>query len=733
MRYKLRSLVEFDKELVTNALDSLLSYGEEDISSLLDTVVYEMNIVNNVLYDAIMIDVEYYYEDDEEKYRQYVYWNTSYDDCVELLEDYEQNGIDVTNVISSLTMKSELAEAMLIGNVISREYTISVNNSSGFMNDKINGTFKLYEDSSSYIDEEGEIHYVDDYVLIDTLTVYEAPQLTYSTMDLTMYDNIQKTSVALELDPSLYPMTIETLLGHISDFCNLTIDYSNVNENVLKMLVNAYDTTLAVRSHLAWIAELTSANVYVDETGVAYFDLVNTDMTPFEIEDDDNVYSFKTSDEYIVGEVAFDNGIRVAHSGDEDNVYYLSTDNIYITDYTSEEYSITVEEIVNNIYEQIKGLTFTSVSSLDTKYIQNLKCGNMLRYKDYFTTYVTSIETTYVNGVLASSNSTIGGEMNNQATQLAVELSNSQAKKMLQVEFNQIDTKLSIIAEDTEENTSKITEIEQDVEQIQATVTNKVGVNNLLLNSGGWKEISSTDDVKIWNIVEENAKVEANIVNDFTRDYTISKQAFKMSVDSENDTCTMYQDVELLQNNTYTFSIVGIKNVVECSCYIYLIENDEETNEVEVFNIPKSDLNETKFDYSIQVYTTDVTKMRIKLKCSNTTPVETESDEQYLIISDMMLNSGNEANEWCCNSDETYTTAVKVDINGIEVSQNDSKNKTIINSQEFKGTYNDETVFSLNGETTQVKKLRTTSDMIIGNIHIYVLDNGIGFTFEEDS
>lgn len=90
------------------------------------------------------------------------------------------------------------------------------------------------------------------------------------------------------------------------------------------------------------------------------------------------------------------------------------------------------------------------------------------------------------------------------------------------------------------------------------------------------------------------------------------------------------------------------------------------------------------------------------------------SREAYLYVSDIMLTEGSVLNKWTPAPNEIYTAEVKVDRHGIEVSNADSAQRTVITNREFSGYYNDEKIFSLNKDETLTKKTVVDGELTVG-------------------
>jgi phage minor structural protein len=93
-------------------------------------------------------------------------------------------------------------------------------------------------------------------------------------------------------------------------------------------------------------------------------------------------------------------------------------------------------------------------------------------------------------------------------------------------------------------------------------------------------------------------------------------------------------------------------------------------------------------------------------------------------ISGVMLNLGDKPLQWSSHETEVYNTNVRMDINGIQVMGNKTGSKTVITPNEFSGYEDGEKIFTLNGDTTEVKKLKAEQQFEMAPITIVTIDNG---------
>ena len=85
-----------------------------------------------------------------------------------------------------------------------------------------------------------------------------------------------------------------------------------------------------------------------------------------------------------------------------------------------------------------------------------------------------------------------------------------------------------------------------------------------------------------------------------------------------------------------------------------------------------------------------------------------------LLMSDAILTEGTSIHKWAPAPNEIYTTEVKIDRRGIEVSNADSAQRTVINNSEFSGYYNEERIFTLNKDETLTKKTTVDGELTVG-------------------
>ena len=242
------------------------------------------------------------------------------------------------------------------------------------------------------------------------------------------------------------------------------------------------------------------------------------------------------------------------------------------------------------------------------------------------------------------------------------------------------------------------------IAQLEDSITNKVsqsGGVNMLKNSIGW------NGVDFWNIVTGSPIT--------TQTPQLDTFGFGSGWHKKHGTTAtkITQTVSLPIAGTYTISFKMNKNTEtivagkysECGIY--------------VDNLPfygkgtGSGITSGFEDFSLTFTTTKLT--------ADISIVIGELAEAT--ISGVMLNLGSFQLQWTSHSTEIYNTNVRVDINGVQVMGNRNGKRTVINTEEFAGYENNEKVFTVNGDTTEVKKLKAEKQFAMAPITIITIDN----------
>ena len=628
-------------------------------------------------------------------------------------------GIEYTDYILECSDSSQFDDGLLIGNTVSKQFNISLDNELKVFDDLLDNVLVIQDDDE----------------LFGNFLVYNKPEKMTSIIDLTLYDSVVLTNIAFDtkLDYENSIVTISDQLNEISSLCKTPIEYGNLPQSILDMQVFSYDNTVSCRVVLGWIAELGCCNVFSLPTACITFKSLN--INSFKTLSELDTEQFETIEKYSISKIKFDNGsiIPVEQGTDEGKTIYISQDNIYLSVSDGEQRD-KAQEIIDSIYNKLFGLTFMIANDFKIVEIKGLELGDLISYEDEFVFMATQIDTTYFNAEynIQYLYSKFSIENKDKVTN-RFDL-NTKFRKLTS-EFDQEKLKWSVTAEEVKSvgdrveslNTSLTLEqgkietlikdnitiingnevtlkeaysyIQQQIDQINFAISESGG-NNKLLNSCGW------NGLKHW---ETSGDVTSTTNNDI-RSNTISGYAFNVNAG------TMQQTFKTIVGRKYSISCKIKKFTNSCTL---IIKNG--TSEDVLFNL-NDEYIEGWISFSMPIEAKDTSCV-----------VYIESDGEYLMLSDLMVNDGEIPQQWSSSNDEIYTVNVRIDRDGVEVSQDDTNNRTVMNTKEFAGYEGDERVFALNGDTTEVNKLYAKSDVQVGVVKMYAKTSGskpgLGFAY----
>lgn len=233
----------------------------------------------------------------------------------------------------------------------------------------------------------------------------------------------------------------------------------------------------------------------------------------------------------------------------------------------------------------------------------------------------------------------------------------------------------------------QLSELEHTVDGLSLTMTEQyTGGINHIKNSAGLNGI--TDDWVTSGTVSTDSSTDV-------QSNTASDSAFVLS-----DSSTLKQTVTgLITGTSYTISIRAKKTSSGYSSYFYIKYNG---SKVKYLFSSSSTFEWTEYTAVLS----DVQDSTIMIYAYNRLA--------NLYISDIILAEGTAVHKWTPAPNEIYTTEVKIDRRGIEVSNADSAQRTVINNTEFSGYYNEEKIFTLNKDETITKKTTVDGELTVG-------------------
>jgi len=245
---------------------------------------------------------------------------------------------------------------------------------------------------------------------------------------------------------------------------------------------------------------------------------------------------------------------------------------------------------------------------------------------------------------------------------------------------------ITALSDEQQQTEIEISGLQQSVDNISiAFSTQFIGGINYVKNSAGLNRVS--DEWAYTGAVVALQEAE-------TKNHTVSNSCFELS---EYSTLTQVID-NVLVGFSYRISIRA-KKESSYNAYFRVIYNGDVA--IDLFN------QSTNFDWS------DFTAVLPDVQDS-TIIIEIYSRGEYLRVSDIILSEGTTIRRWTPAPNEIYTTEVKIDRKGIEVSNSESSQRTVINNTEFAGYYNEEKIFALNKDETLTKKTVVDGELTVG-------------------
>ena len=248
------------------------------------------------------------------------------------------------------------------------------------------------------------------------------------------------------------------------------------------------------------------------------------------------------------------------------------------------------------------------------------------------------------------------------------------------------------LSSDISQTETQISQILQTVQDLSLSFSSQyTGGINHITNSSGLNGVSS--DWQYTGTVQ-------TLQNTATKNNTLSGSCFWVGAG------TLSQEVTVIAGATYTLTFKSAKSAVRSWVKIAV-----GGSEIEVINTATA---EEWTEHTITF-----------VASSNTLSIEIYSYADYFYIADMMLTEGAAKQRWTPAPNEIYTTDVKIDRNGIHITNTESETSTIINNVEFAVLYREEKVITVNKDTTILKKTVVQDELSIGKLKFVPVTGGV--------
>lgn len=538
--------------------------------------------------------------------------------------------LDVTHRLLEYKLSVAFAEGYLIGNVPTIQLDLKFYNYDGVLNNlDIEVYWEVQETETS---------------LRRYFKVYDQPEKYTKTLNLKLYDDAHELDIAYDTKIE-YPTTVSAQIEEMENLTGFTFDTSNLPEEVLNKEVAWYDNTIVIRNYLGWIAEIGGCNLFTTDKQTFSFQLLTSAI----FSETDTLTNYEKNEIYKITRVYAENGLNPLVKGNTSgNTLFLDPNNLYVTDDQS---------IIDRIYDQLNGLEFYSVKSVNMISINDLLPGKLINYNDEFNFMIISMENTFKGGDFLYCS--IDGTVTTKNEERVIKrISNITRIRKLQIIQDQEALRLDIVAKnvnDANENIGKLSIADKEIEALikeKTTVTTEDGE----LSVSEYVENMKVDISGITNTIKTTSG--NNLIRDSIGCFNDGSWEGDYNIDSTVETRSrnQYGYAPLLKNGilkqqisvangTYTLSFV-YKKLVNLANVKFFINGNE-------FILSNNDFTEFK-------YTFEVTDGYI------TIIFECDTDNACPIIN-LMLNKGDAAMEWTLNPNETWSDTVQIG-RGIRIS-----------------------------------------------------------------
>lgn len=253
----------------------------------------------------------------------------------------------------------------------------------------------------------------------------------------------------------------------------------------------------------------------------------------------------------------------------------------------------------------------------------------------------------------------------------------------------------TVLSGDVETLETTVSQLRQTVESLTLSYTSKTtgGINNIR-NSSGLNGVS--DD---WNYSGSVvAQQTAEAINN-----TSSGSLFRLRI------ATLSQEITVLRGKKYTLTFRA-RAATSNRCYVLLNNGGNDTY---IFDTQASG---SWTDYAL-TFTAS----------GDTVTLTAGTTGYYLYVADFMLVEGEQKTHWSPAPNEIYTTNVKIDRRGINITNSESSTETIIDNTQFAVKHAGNIVLTVNKDLTTLRKTEVTDELTIGKGKFVPHTDGLNF------
>ena len=430
--------------------------------------------------------------------------NAFKEECKGDVQNLKYGTINIKNTSTNITESDDLQEFEI--------------NSNCYVNDKFIGTtvakkaiVKLlnegeYDLENKDIEVKTGVEVQDniEYLELGTYTIPKpsTDEVTTET-EFTGYDYMLKFDIPY-IDDNIYPIRMDNYLENLCEQVGVILGSKNFPNNDYMIKGNPFTNGETCKTVLSNIVQLTGGFAEIDVDEKLYIRNFDIDGEAVETIDGNNYDEFKPNN--MFGPV---NSVRIQMNSEVDGEETVKEEE-GLTDATrcqitiADNYFLTSvqerEEVINNIYNALHGLTYLPIEINYYGYPW-LKLGNKIKVKDTkdieYTTYVMEHDLKW-NGAYSGTIKSFALTKTQSAYKEVVTI--QKWKRKTEFAVDKINGTIASIIEETNEHENKITQIEQDIDSIKQTVENTIeykreeeGVTEIHLEDASNTEITELE------------------------------------------------------------------------------------------------------------------------------------------------------------------------------------------------------------------------------------------------
>jgi hypothetical protein len=246
-----------------------------------------------------------------------------------------------------------------------------------------------------------------------------------------------------------------------------------------------------------------------------------------------------------------------------------------------------------------------------------------------------------------------------------------------------------------------ISELRQSIDGVIMSFSSQVvGGINKIENSCGLN--GKSDD---WSYVGE---IDA-IQNAEAASKTVSGSMWRIGGFADPSHSILSQKINTVIGTSYSITFKCKRDTA--NEYVFMIDNGD--NDIVVFDAFQA-CDWTEYNCSF-------------VAASNSVTIKMVAYGHYMYLSDLMLVEGITKSNWTPAPNEIYTTNVKIDKRGINITNSESSTQTIIDNSQFAVLHNDQVVLTVNKDLTTLQKTECKNELTIGKCRFVPKTNGLDF------